>query len=66
MAWLLKYEQNVLGMIRSSLMSDKNKLLLVSELENAELEYLKYVRIVYLAFIDKRLSSTVINGILQS
>ena len=66
MAWLLKYEQNVLGMIRSSLMSDKNKLLLVTQLENAELEYLKYVRIVYLAFIDKRLSSTVINGILQS
>ena len=66
MAWLLKYQQNVRGMIRSSLISDKNKLFLVTQLENAELEYLKYVRIFYLAFIDKRLSSTVINGILQS
>ena len=37
-AWLLRYKQNVLGVIRGSATTNRNKLLPVTELENAELE----------------------------
>ena len=43
-AWLLRFKQNVLGLIRGSVTTNRNTLLSVTELENAELELIKQVQ----------------------
>ena len=50
-AWLLRYKQNVLSVIRGSVTTNSNKLLSVTELENAELELLKQVQKTHFPFI---------------
>ena len=81
MTWLLRYKQIVLGVIRGSVTTNKNNLLLVTELENAELEILKQVQKTHFPLIAsyssskvdfqhlprsiKRLCSIITNGILR-
>ena len=79
MAWLLRFKQNVLGLIRGSVTTNRNTLLSVTELENAEL--LKQVQKTHFPFIAfysspevdfqrlpgsiKKLCPIIINGILR-
>ena len=80
-AWLLRFKQNVLGLIRGSVTTNRNTLLSVTELENAELELIKQVQKTHFRFIAfysspevdfqrlprsiKRLCPIIINGILR-
>ena len=80
-AWLLRFKQNVLGLIRGSVTTNRNTLLSVTELENAELELIKQVQKTHFSFIAsysspevdfqrlprtiKRLCPIIINGILR-
>ena len=79
-AWLLRFKQKVLSVIRGSVTTNRNNLLSVTELENAELELLKQVQKTHFPFIASysspkvdfqhlprsitRLCPIIINGIL--
>ena len=81
MAWLLRFKQNVLGLIRGSVTTNRNTLLSVTELENAELELIKRVQKTHFSFIAfysspevdfqrlprsiKKLCPIILNGILR-
>ena len=80
-AWLLRFKQNVLSVIRGSVTTNRNTLLSVTELESAELELLKQVQKTRFPVIAsyfspkvdfqrlprsiKRLCPIIINGILR-
>ena len=80
-AWLLRFKQNVLSLIRGSVTTNRNTLLSVTELENAELELIKQVQKTHFSFIAfysspevdfqrlprsiKKLCPIIINGILR-
>ena len=80
-AWLLRFKQNVLSVIRGSVTTNRNNLLSVTELENAELELLKQVQKTHFPIIASysspkvdfqhlprsitRLCPIIINGILR-
>ena len=80
-AWLLRFKQNVLSLIRGSVTTNRNTSLSVTELENAELELIKQVQKTHFFFIAfysspevdfqrlprtiKKLCPIIINGILR-
>ena len=80
-AWLVRFKHNALGLIRGSVTTNRNTLLSVTELENAELELIKQVQKTHFPFIAfysspeedfqrllrsiKRLCPIIINGIFR-